>query len=467
MVVHPAETLTGLRFLDGGSYASDRYNPLRAAIGNALLDVDTSSHDRLTKEVLTVVRAGYPIEISDFKDPAFEDPVQITETYSFLSDLDSELAEERQRLVRDGVGNVSLLPPWTYRSRQERQIFKALEPKRNELLFRPEVSNAGPWHDQRGRATALLTISAAHDLRVEGESDGIYPTMSGPLDKKVTDYVFDGRSNLKGLSLGDALMFAETRFFGSSPEKAQRRTDTRLQQLGEFVEAPVSPMFKQIVRFCTDGLGIRDRKGTISNIAVPHLAKLAVKGEIKDPIVSYGSGTALPVFEAMRELRDNYGVKSKIIAIDLDPAALAAAALIAEKFGLGDSIQTHCLPLFSKFGRPLPIGDVLRGQKVSLAENAGFAEYVPSPIFAMLLKTLLPHMAENGLLVTANMLNNRPQKEFLQGMMGWGIPIHHRDISRALHLHRLSGIPPHATNTTVTSDGSYGVYSSYMNRFTA
>lgn len=463
MIINPNLYANGLLLKTGygpGVLAPDQ-------IGRELLDIDKNSHKRLQEE-LRGVAARHLVEISDFVDPAFEEPRKIEETYDYLTGLDRELAEERRRVEGKGMHSSPIFPPWARSAARERAIFHALEPKREELLFRKEVSNSGPWHGQRGRATALLTIAVAHELQAQDASEGVYPTMSGPLDHDVLDRPFDDRApNLKGLTMEDALVLSEVSFQGRPKAKAVKSAQKRMNQLEEFLDAPSTPLFKDIVTYCTDGLGIRGRLGSINKIVVPHLAQVAVGNSVKDPIMSFGSGTALPMLKALREAKDVHGIDGKLLLVDYDPIALAAAASLADKMGLGDNIEIHCQRLFNRFGKPLPLDSITKGRKISTAENAGFAEYVPGWIFSLLLREMMPHMAENGKIVTANMNANRPQKEFLQGMMGWGIPIIHRGVQDVLKLHKYAGIPSRAIQTTVTRDGVYSIYATDMQKVAA
>ena len=72
-----------------------------------------------------------------------------------------------------------------------RRIRMVREDSRARHLFNRADVQAMPWHEQGGKALALGTIIDAHDLRVYGESHGLYETMSGRFGGAITgDYEF-------------------------------------------------------------------------------------------------------------------------------------------------------------------------------------------------------------------------------------------------------------------------------------
>ena len=58
-------------------------------------------------------------------------------------------------------------------------------------------------------------------------------------------------------------------------------------------------------------------------------------------------------------------------------------------------------------------------------------------------------------MTTGNMNKNRPQAEFLHGLMGWPLKVRMRHIKDITRLHAQAGIPKDASRLRVTQDGVY------------
>ena len=61
-------------------------------------------------------------------------------------------------------------------------------------------------------------------------------------------------------------------------------------------------------------------------------------------------------------------------------------------------------------------------------------------------------------MITGNMNVNRPQKEFLHGLMGWVPKVRMRSIKEGFKLLQKSGIPKESIKATVTASGVYTVF---------
>ena len=59
---------------------------------------------------------------------------------------------------------------------------------------------------------------------------------------------------------------------------------------------------------------------------------------------------------------------------------------------------------------------------------------------------------------TGNMNVNRPQPEFLHGLMGWQPTVRLRTIAQGFALHEASGITRGSTTAHVTPDGVYTLF---------
>jgi hypothetical protein len=70
----------------------------------------------------------------------------------------------------------------------------------------------------------------------------------------------------------------------------------------------------------------------------------------------------------------------------------------------------------------------------------------------------LKFLRTGGLMITGNMNVNRPQKEFLHGLMGWVPKVRMRSIKEGFKLLQKSGIPKESIKATVTASGVYTVF---------
>lgn len=61
-------------------------------------------------------------------------------------------------------------------------------------------------------------------------------------------------------------------------------------------------------------------------------------------------------------------------------------------------------------------------------------------------------------MITGNMNVNRPQKEFLHGLMGWVPKVTMRSIKEGFELLQKSGISKESIEATVTASGVYTVF---------
>lgn len=424
-----------------------------------LKECDPLAFGKLEREIDGIMSEGYNIAVGYTPDAAYDNPKSISNMYSYLHDRDIVLGDARRRILAGGVGNLGI-NPLKRAYRKEKQVYDRLEPLRDELLFCESQSNSRAWHDQRGRAAALLTIATAHDL--DSGDGGRFTTMSGPLTDRVLDFTFPVTGgNFDGLTIREALLKAEIDYSGRSFERATAIAEKRMADMDAFVHAPVSPKFKEIVQYCSDSLGIRSRKIEVNQVIAAHVEQLAESGEreMRDVLMmSYGCGTALPMLEVLQKIRQDTGDAPRLVLIDQDPLALASAAVLAEDMGLADKIEIHCKQLFDAFGRPIEIDSILRGRELDVAEDSGLREYLPDMIYRRLTRMTWKHLRSGGKMTSGNMNINRPQAEFLHGMMGWQPKVQMRQIRDGFTLHEQAGVPKGATTARVTRDGVYTLF---------
>lgn len=432
--------------------------------GDFLNGVDHEANKKLNNEIADLRSEGCRVKIGEKTDPAYNSPDDIKDTYNYLKLGDAKLKEVRKYFIHKNpataaIANVLDKIPFVKMGKWGEKIDAYLEIFRDKLLYGKNQTNSQPWHNQRGSALTFLTISEAYRLRVSrknGEilSEGKYPTMSGPLDESVFD------EKINGLPLTE-VMIQDKINNGVDKATAIEEVEKRISDVREFIQVPVTEKFSNVIRHCTDSLGIRERVETVNGLSIDHLKKVAEKENrpIDDMLVmSFGCGTGLATLKMLKKLKDETGEAPTVILLDQDPLSLAAAQSLAKKWNLEDKIEVHCERLFSKLGKPLSLEGVLGDRKLDIAEDSGLREYLPDGVYKQLTRESLKFLRTGGLMITGNMNVNRPQKEFLHGLMGWVPKVRMRSIKEGFKLLQKSGIPKESIEATVTASGVYTVF---------
>ena len=435
-----------------------------AEAGDFLNGVDHEANEKLNKEIADLRSEGCRVKIGEKTDPAYNNPDKIRSVYNYLEQGDAKLKEVRKyfihkNLATAAIANVLDKTPFVKMGKWGEKIDSYLEIFRDKLLYGKDQTDSQPWHNQRGSALTFLTISEAEDLSVFDEngeisSEGKYLTMSGPLDESVFD------EKINGLPLTE-IMIQDKINSGVDKATAIEEVEKRISEVKEFIQAPVTEKFSNVIRHCADSLGIRERVETVNGLSIDHLKKVAEKENrsIDDMLVmSFGCGTGLATLKMLKKLKDETGQAPTVILLDQDPLSLAAAQSLAKKWNLEDKIEIHCERLFSKLGKPLSLEGVLGNRKLDIAEDSGLREYLPDGVYKQLTRESLKFLRTGGLMITGNMNVNRPQKEFLHGLMGWVPKVRMRSIKEGFKLLQKSGIPKESIEATVTASGVYTVF---------
>ena len=443
------------------NFRNERYI---AEAGDFLNGVDHEANEKLNKEIADLRSGGRRVKVGEKTDPAYNNPDKIRSVYNYLEQGDAKLKEVRKyfihkNLATAAIANVLDKTPFVNTGKWGKKIDSYLEFFRDKLLYGKNQTASRPWHNQRGSALTFLTISEAEDLSVFDEngeilSEGKYSTMSGPLDESVFD------EKINGLPLTE-VMVQDKINNGVDKATAIEEVEKRISEVREFIQAPVTEKFSDVIRHCADSLGIRERVETVNSLSIDHLKKVAEKENrsIDDMLVmSFGCGTGLATLKMLKKLKDETGEAPTVILLDQDPLSLAAAQSLAKKWNLEDKIEIHCERLFSKLGKPLSLEGVLGNRKLDIAEDSGLREYLPDGVYKQLTRESLKFLRTGGLMITGNMNVNRPQKEFLHGLMGWVPKVRMRSIKEGFKLLQKSGIPKESIKVTVTASGVYTVF---------
>ena len=445
------------------NFRNERYAAV--GVGDFLNGIDCKANEALREEIINLRREGCKVKVGEKTDPAYNNPDNIKNIYNYLKRGDAELKEVRKYFIHKNPSTAALASvlekiPFVRENKWSNIVDAYLEIFRDKLLYGKDQTNSQPWHNQRGSALTFLTISEAEDLSVFDEngeilSEGKYPTMSGPL---LGESVFDEKIN--GLPLTE-VMVREKINNGVDKATAIEEVEKRISEVREFIQAPVTEKFSNVIRHCADSLGIRERVETVNGLSIDHLKKVAEKENrsIDDMLVmSFGCGTGLATLKILKKLKDETGEAPTAILLDQDPLALAVAQSLAKKWNLEDKIEVHCERLFSKLGKPLSLEGVLGDRKLDIAEDSGLREYLPDGVYKQLTRESLKFLRTGGLMITGNMNVNRPQKEFLHGLMGWVPKVRMRSIKEGFKLLQKSGIPKESIEATVTASGVYTVF---------
>ena len=443
------------------NFRNERYI---AEAGDFFNGVDYEANEKLNKEIADLRSEGCKVKVGEKTDLAYNNPDGIKDTYNYLKRGDAELKEIRKNFIHKNlataaIANVLDKTPFVKMGKWGEKIDSYLELFRDKLLYGKNQTNSKPWHNQRGSALTFLAISEAYKLRVSGKngkilSKGEYSSMSGPLDESVFD------EKINGLPLTE-IMVQDKINNGVDKATAIEEVEKRISEVREFIYAPVTEKFSNVIRHCADSLGIRERVETVNGLSIDHLKKVAEKENrsIDDMLVmSFGCGTGLATLKMLKKLKDETGEAPTVILLDQDPLSLAAAQSLAKKWNLEDKIEIHCERLFSKLGKPLSLKGVLGDRKLDIAEDSGLREYLPDGVYKQLTRESLKFLRTGGLMITGNMNVNRPQKEFLHGLMGWVPKVRMRSIKEGFKLLQKSGIPKESIKATVTASGVYTVF---------
>ena len=443
------------------NFRNERYI---AEAGDFLNGVDHEANEKLNKEIVDLRSEGCKVKVGEKTDPAYNKPDKIRSVYNYLKRGDEELKKVRKYFIHKNPATAALASvlekiPFVRENKWSNIVDAYLEIFRDKLLYGKDQTDSQPWHNQRGSALTFLTISEAKGLSVFGKNDkilskGEYSSMSGPLDESVFD------EKINGLLLTEVIIQDKINN-GVDKATAIEEVEKRISEVREFIQAPVTEEFSNVIRHCADSLGIRERVETVNGLSINHLKKVAENENrsIDDMLVmSFGCGTGLATLKMLKKLKDETGEAPTVILLDQDPLSLAAAQSLAKKWNLEDKIEVHCERLFSKLGKPLSLEGVLGDRKLDIAEDSGLREYLPDGVYKQLTRESLKFLRTGGLMITGNMNVNRPQKEFLHGLMGWVPKVRMRSIKEGFKLLQKSGIPKESIEATVTASGVYTVF---------
>ena len=204
-------------------------------------------------------------------------------------------------------------------------------------------------------------------------------------------------------------------------------------------------------RFVADAIGVRERAAVMQAIAESHLESVAKK----QPNISWlslASGTAEPSINAAKSISDRGLAEVDLTVVDYDPKSLKMVKQNAAAKNFTGSVTTE----FGNILSPTVSADLKaktdHPEGFEVVEVLGFEEYLPQDgeekgnfkdIGLMqasdFTRQAFDLVKPGGVLITGNMIYDRPQKDFVFGVVNWEV-INARTEEADLHVLDEAGI---------------------------
>lgn len=207
------------------------------------------------------------------------------------------------------------------------------------------------------------------------------------------------------------------------------------------------------LRHVDDAIGIRNRAVAMEAIAAEHLGGL---NKPKIEWLDLASGTAEPSISAAQKASVEQGLDISLTVVDHDPVALGFVKEVAAKKRFGGK-----LTIVEDFITVPGFKDNLPNKSgYDVVENLGFEEYLPErdmqdglgsdELGAFKDIKILPNASDftrwaydlvnsGGVLISGNMILDRPQRDFVFGIVNWPI-INARSDESILRVYKRAGI---------------------------
>lgn len=158
----------------------------------------------------------------------------------------------------------------------------------------------------------------------------------------------------------------------------------------------------------TNAQAIRNRLKLVGRELKKAIRKIAEK-ENEVRVFSIACGSAKAVIEAMAELD---GIKTKALLLDIDPAALEHAKILAAKCGVGKKTR------FVRGNISNGIDRVVESFNPQIIEMVGFLDYRPDSKAIKLIEKIYKSLPPGGIFLTANICPN-PEQGFMKWVINW------------------------------------------------
>ena len=211
------------------------------------------------------------------------------------------------------------------------------------------------------------------------------------------------------------------------------------------------------LRFVDDAIGIRNRAVAMEYIAGDHLSNMPSGEKNVIQWLDLASGTAEPAISAAKQATDEQGLDITLTVVDHDANALSFVKSNAEEQGFDGQLN-----IIEDFITAPAFIDRLehKDDGYDVVENLGFEEYLPErdlddglgsdevgafkdisilPNASEFTKTAFDLVKPGGVLISGNMVLERPQRNFVFGVVNWPI-INARSEEAILRVYKRAGI---------------------------
>lgn len=308
-------------------------------------------------------------------------------------------------------------------------------PNGDELFIEPPAMQK--WVPLTKRAIALHPLYRASVAKTLG--DGI--------DEAAYDRPLFPSSDVEGRIV---MKSAKEILFQERPEKAPKILGSYL----DFIGTPIDEVSRAFYMGSKDAEGVRTRAIAAMDIAKEHILKdPSISGRNDLVSASLACGAAGPVYDLVKELRQQGNDFSRAILVDKDEMALASAAALAEEANVDEIVDIQRRDLLGE-----PLTDYIEPNSVDIVDLLGLFEYLPSDFGVMLLEKVKEIVRPGGLIIFGNMLDKRPQQRLFTDVAKWP-PLEQRSVSEVLSIIEKAGLD--LSQTVVRIPAREGVYAVY------
>lgn len=233
-------------------------------------------------------------------------------------------------------------------------------------------------------------------------------------------------------------------------------TEGRMISNRNGVESKISTETAIQLRFVDDAVGIRDRAVAMQDIVEAHLAELR---ESKKSVrwLSLASGTAEPAIAAARAAQDLAKLEGdelnvSLTVADYDGKSLKYVKKNAHRYGFEGEVNTILQNILTEHLSEELAAATGSSELYDVVENMGFEEYLPQdgdelkakkgqglPQASEFTKRAYDLVKPGGILISGNMVLDRPQRDFVFGVVDWPI-INARSEESILRVYDKAGI---------------------------
>lgn len=210
------------------------------------------------------------------------------------------------------------------------------------------------------------------------------------------------------------------------------------------------------MRFVDDAIAIRDRAVAMQDIAEAHLAELNTH---QDGVrwLSLASGTAEPAIAAVKAAQaraeaSGQSINISLTVADYDEESLEYVKANAQRYGFNGEVNPVLMNILTKNLKQALTNATSSTELYDVVENMGFEEYLPQEGDELKAKKGmgLPQASEftrraydlvkpGGILISGNMVLDRPQIDYVFGIVDWPI-INARSEESILRVYAEAGI---------------------------